>query len=90
MSMSMSVVVGVVVPGTSVTPIIDKVLSEVENQKIDAEGIPIVTLGNGLLQTSGDTVAVKAGLLHFTKPGKFWIETHQKRVSLSSSSHGIP
>lgn len=76
-------VVGVVLPGTSVSSIIERVIGELDNQKqvkVDADGVPIIKLGNGLLQTGGDTVAVKAGLLHFSKPGKFWIETQQKRV----------
>lgn len=71
---------GIVLPGTPITGIIEKVLDELDNPKMGPDGVPIVKLGNGLLQTGEDTVTVKAGILHFAKPNRFWIENYQKRV----------
>ena len=77
-------VLGVVLPGTNVTSIIEKILQERRPNKSAEEGLPVVKLGNGLVQLAGEIVAVKAGLVRFGKPNKFWIEHHQRRVNESS------
>lgn len=69
--------VGVVLPGTSITPIIEKVLTEQTNKK---DGLPVIKLGVGLIQSGEQILAVKAGLLYYAKPNKFWIEGRQRRV----------
>jgi hypothetical protein len=76
---------GVVIPGTNITPIVEKLFSE----KRDDDQLPVVKLGAGLIQSGDTLLAVRAGLLHFTKPNKFWIEGHQKRVYSSFSSYTL-
>ncbi len=73
----MSQGVGVVLPGTSITTIVEKVL--VEKKLKDTDELPLVKLGTGLIQTSDDIVAVKAGMLTFVKPNKFWVESNRQR-----------
>lgn len=69
---------GIILPGTSVSSIIEKVFSEVSVKMED--GVPTVKLGNGLVQLGDDIMAIKAGTLFYAKPNRFWVETNQKRV----------
>lgn len=55
-----------VVPGDVVLD-----LSSMKNQTIK--------LGSGLRQESDSIVVVKAGILRFTRPNKYWVESSQKR-----------
>lgn len=81
----MSAVLGVVLPGTAITELVEKSL--VGNQQDSSrktpqteDGLPVVKLGNGLIQVDEDILAVKPGILHFARPNKFWLESRQKRV----------
>lgn len=74
----MSKVVGVVLPGTYITSLVEALLAEDERRK---EGqLPVLKLGTGLIYSGEEVLAVQAGLLHYLKPNKFWIEGRQKRV----------
>lgn len=72
-------VVGVVLPGTSITPLVEKTVNECTVKRSE-DGLPLIKLGSGLIQRDEDILAVKAGLLNFQKPNKFWIENRQRRV----------
>lgn len=81
----MSSSVGVVIPGTNIIPIIEKILSEQASRRGDDQ-LPVIKLGVGLIQSGERIVAVKPGLLHFTKPNRFWIEGRQRRVPFLSKA----
>ena len=78
----MSIVLGVVLPGTSITPLVETALGESDDMlnSTTKNKVPIVKLGSGLVQVGEDITAVVAGLLYFSRPNRFWIEKYQKRV----------
>ena len=75
----MSKIIGIAVPGTYITPLIETLLIDNDKRKEDAQ-LPVLKLGTGLIYFGEDVLAVRAGLLHFLKPNRFWVESHQKRV----------
>lgn len=75
----MTVSLGVALPGTCITPIIEKAVDETE-QRVKEGDLPVVKLGSGLVQAGEDILAIKAGVLKYAKPNRFWIEGRQKRV----------
>lgn len=84
-------VVGIVVPGTSVTPLVERVLasSDLPLKTGKEDGLPVIRVGSGLVQVGEDVVAVRAGRLHYGRPNKFWIEHAQRRVSHSGAARAI-
>ena len=78
--------VGVTLPGTSITHIIERVFGE-HAQKTEEGQLPVAKLGAGLIQSGEDILAVKAGVLQFLKPNKLWIESRQRRVPSHSNAH---
>jgi hypothetical protein len=75
----MSTALGVTLPGVSITSIVERVLNE-NAQKTKEGQLPVVKLGAGLIQSGEDILAVRAGILQFQKPNKFYLENRQKRV----------
>lgn len=74
-------VVGIVVPGASVTPLVERVLASSDLPlKSGEDGLPVIRVGSGLVQVGEEVVAVRAGRLHYGRPNKFWIEHVQRRV----------
>ncbi len=88
MSFATPVPLGVVLPGTGLTAIIERALQMAATKgdgserarRIDEEGRPVVRLGNGLIHSAGDDiVAVRSGILTFGRPNRFWVECKQRR-----------
>lgn len=91
-----SAVLGVVLPGTTITELVETSLTgcqqDAGQRALQAEdtALPVVKLGTGLIQAGDDILAVKPGILHFVRPNKFWLEGRQRRVCWLLARIGRP